>query len=523
MKLKPLALALALAAPFAAQANIAPETVPGVVKIVLSGATAPDGFVESAVKEMLDPATIKTYRDNAYATLAFQHRAWFGNAKSGIPGVPAGTPILFVKRSKGGSVWGVDPVARASRIESLDFSACTTGGAAAGDGGKVYDYFCPVKGLDPDSPNFTNPALNNGVVSDFGVSDVSPALFKAPYNVEFGQNELTTAEVSKLTIKPVNTLIMGLSATNAVPLSTVLTRADYGNMLMGKVVDWSQVYDKDYDGVNDFDGSAVTGNTQVVVCRRVNGSGTQASYNWFFNNFPCESAFAGAQAPASMGVNGQGGDNASGIVSGSGTEADPYVIDPTKGFTVVNNSTSGDVRNCLKNAQNHTDHKIKGEDGKWYLIKFSNSTEPFGAVGVLSADSYGSESGWSFRNIYGAGSFAPATQTGSAGATGIAPSKANLLTGAWDFAVELTMQYRNASVTNPQGDVIPALSGVKKSFADELIKRSGDPAKIALNSKKNAYAALPDYYDPYANTTNAAHVAFGSHQGNMCQPLVRKY
>ena len=131
MKLKhiTLAVAAALAAP-SAFASIAPESVAGVVKIVLSGATAPDGFIESSVKEMLDPATIKTYRDNAYATLAYQHRAWYGLAKAGITGVPSGTPILFVKRSKGGSVWGVDPVARASRIESLDFSACVTGGAA---------------------------------------------------------------------------------------------------------------------------------------------------------------------------------------------------------------------------------------------------------------------------------------------------------------------------------------------------------------------------------------------------------
>jgi len=512
MKLKHITLAVAatLAAP-AAFANIAPESVPGVVKIVLSGATAPDLFVESAVKEMLDPATLKTYRDNA-TSLAFQHRAWYGLAKAGIPGVTAGTPILFVKRSKGGSVWGVDPVARASRIESIDFSACAASGVPLpNDSNRVYDYVCPVKGLDPDSPNFTNPALNNGVVSDFGVSDVSPALFKAPYNVEFGQSELSSSEVAKLTIKPVNTLIMGLSATNDVPLSTVITRADYGNMLMGNIQDWTQIDPN------------VTGNTQVVVCRRVNGSGTQSSYNWFFNNFPCESAYSGSQAPASMGVNGGGGDNASGIVGGTGTSADPYLIDPTAGFTVVNNSTSGDVRNCLKNAQNHTDHLIKGDDGNYYKIKFSNSSAPFKAVGVLSGDSYGTENGWTYRNIYGAGSFSPATQTGSVGATGIAPSKANLLNGAWDFAVELTMQYRTANVTNPQGDVIAPLTGVKQAFADELIKRAGDPAKIALNSKKNVYAALPDYYNPYANPTNEAHVALGSHKGNMCKPLVRKY
>lgn len=517
MQMKTLVLAVAatlVAAP--AFATLTPEAVSGVQKIILSGATAPDGFVESSVKEMLEPVGLKTYRDNAAATLAFQHRAWYGLAKAGIPGVTAGTPILFVKRSKGGSVWGVDPVARASRIESLDFSACTVGGAAAGDAGKVYDYFCPTKGLDPDNANFNNPALNTGVPSDFGVSDVSPALFKAPYNVEFGQSELSVAEVAKLTVLPVNTLIMGLAVTNDVPDTTAINRTDYGNMLMGRTYDWTQI------------DAGLGGNTQVVVCRRVNGSGTQASYNWFFNNFPCESAFSGAQAPMSMYL-----DNASGISGGPGTSStNPFIIDPTAGFTVVNNSTSGDVRNCLKNANAHTDHLAKGDDGKWYKTLFSKDPDGAGplvaqaykAIGVLSGDSYGSENGWSFRNIYGAGNFFPADQTTTTAApTGIAPSKANLLNGSWDFAVELTMQYRNANVTNPQGDVITPLAGTKLAFANELIKRSGDPAKIDLNSKKNVYAALPDFYDPTLGGVFTDHTALGSHQGNMCQPLVRQY
>lgn len=506
MRLNTLALAVAAtlaAAPAFAVSN--PETVAGVHKIVMSGATAPDGFIKSAAEEMLKPG-FSTYRNND-TSQAFQHRAWYGLAKAGIPGVAENTPILFVKRSKGGSVWGVNPVARASRIESLDFSTCTTGGSADGTS---YNYFCGVKGLDPDSPDFNDPTKNNGVVSDMGVSDVAPALFKAPYNVEYGQTELDGSEVAALTAFPVNTLMMGLVATNDVPLTTKLTRAAYGNMLMGNIQDWTQIDD------------TLTGNTQVVVCRRVNGSGTQASYNWFFNNFPCQSAFNGFVAPADMVDNSVSGLDTSDGKDGS-TQLKAIHIDPTAGYTVVNNSTSGDVRNCLKNAQNHTDHTIKSDDGKYYTVKFSNSTSPFKAIGVLSADSYGSENGWAFRNMGGAGSFSPATQTGSAGATGIAPSKANLLSGAWDFAVELTMQYRNVAVTNPQGDSVPALTGVKKAFADELIKRAGDPAKIDLNSKKNVYAALPDYYDPTAGGVFTAHTALGSHQGNMCKPLVRQY
>lgn len=499
LKLNQIAVACAAAlaaAPAFAVSN--PTTVPGVQTIVMSGATAPDGFIKSAVEEMLKPGFF-TYRNNDLGA-AFQYRAWHGLAKAGIPGVAENTPILFVKRSRGGSVWGVNPVARAEKIQSLNFAGCTTGGAADGT---TYSYFCPVTSAD----NPTTPPAD-GVVSDMGVSDVAPSLFKAPFNVEFGENELSAAEAARLTAKPVNTLMMGIVATSSVPATTRISRSDFGNMLMGNVQDWSQV-----------DPSITTGNTQVVVCRRVDGSGTQASYNWYFNNFPCQSAFNGVAPPASM-------TTASVITGGSGTNADPFIVDPTAGYTVVNNSTSGDVRNCLIRAQTNVNHKILGDDGKWYQVNFAATPgTPFRAIGTLSVDSYnasgtgsGESTQWNFRMLDGAGTYVPGTDTASPGATGIAPSKANLLSGAYDFAVELTMQYRNVAVNG-----VPALAGVKKAFADELIKRSGDPAKIAVNAKSKAYAALPDLFDPTASAINAAHTALGSHQGNMCKPLIRKY
>lgn len=509
MQVKTLVLAVAAtlaAAPAFAVSN--PEAVSGVQTIVMGGATAPDGFIRSAAEDMLKPGFF-TYRNNDLGS-AFQHRAWYGFAKAGIPGVLENTPILFVKRSRGGSVIGVNPVARADRIQSLDFANCSTGGAADGT---TYNYFCGVKGLDPGSPGFANPAMNHGVVLDMGVSDVAPALFKSPLNVEFSAGELAASEAAVLTAFPVNTLMMSFVATNSVPLTTRLTRAAYGNMLMGGIQDWTQI------------DASLTGNTQVVVCRRANGSGTQAAYNWYFNNFPCQAAFNGAVPPADMGTNGTGGNNASGIVGGNGlTAATAFQIDPTAGYTVVNNLTSGDVRNCLARAQTNQDHTFRADDGLWYSIRFSNSTVPFRAIGALSLDSYPADGPtWTFRMMDGAGRFTPATQTASAGATGIAPSKANLLSGAWDFGAELTMQYRNATVVNAQGDSVPPLSGVRLAFANEFIKRSGDPAQIAANSRALAYSAMPDFHQPNLNAINAAQVAVGSRGGNMCAPWQQRF
>lgn len=505
MNLKSLAWACASACALVG-ANASAQT-PGAfdtpdLKIIMSGATAPDNFLAQIAAGLFDGAFIR-YQDDAGTPADFTddgrgYNAFFGRLKNDatIPQALRGRTVLFVKRSRGGSVWGVNPVARASRIETLNITAgsCVLNGTA---------YRCSVKGTDPGLPGYLD-STNAGEVSDFGVSDVEPALFKSPLNVEFGQNQLTPAETARLTVRPTNVLSMGLVATNAVPATTYLSRAAYGAMLSGNYQDWSQV-----------DPSISSGNTQVIVCRRVQGSGTQTSYNWFFNNFPCQSGFAGSVSPARM------TDSVSGIVAGSGTQNDPFIIDPTQGYTVVENSGSGNVRDCLRSAQGNLDHNFRGDDGKFYRVKFSNSTEPFRAIGTLSGDSASSanpnQNGWSYRYLDGAGVYNIGTSTHVAGSAdkGIAPSKANLIEGRYDFAVEVTQQFRSVAVVNDHGDNIAALSGLKLAFVNEFIKRSGDPAFNA-----NPWvAALPPTFDP----TTSANVAKGTRFGNTCSPLQMLY
>jgi hypothetical protein len=311
---------------------------------------------------------------------------------------------------------------------------------------------------------------------------------------------------------------MGVVATNAVPDTTSISRTDYTGMLSALIQDWSQV-----------DPTIVSGNTQVIVCRRVQGSGTQTSYNWFFNNFPCQSSAGGTVAPARMLT-----ESASGVTGGAGTQADPFTIDPTAGYTVVENSGSGNVRDCLNRANSATDYDFRGDDGNWYRIQFSLSAlnpdtpdpldkYPFRSIAVLSWDSASSANppganGWSFRYLEGAGTYNIATQAvGTGPLTGIAPSKANLMTAKWDFQVELAMQYRNVPVTNEHGDVIPALSGLKLDFVNEFIDRAGDPAFNTVNWT----AALPPTYIPVldANGVPTNNVSRATRGGNTCRPL----
>lgn len=493
------ACTLALAA---MSVQAAGPTIPAGTKVIyLSGATAPDNFLADIANTMMTNVTAIRSSD-----AGILHRAFLGKAASGITGVTQGQDILFIKRSKGGSVWGVDPVARAQRIQTLDVENCTPLTVTTSPV-QPYSWSCGTKGIDPGETGQA-ASTNAGLVPDFGVSDVEPRMFKTPYNTENNQAALSSAELGKLSNLPVNQIMMGIVATNAVAATTSISRAQYGAMLAGKIDTWESI-----DGSTD----------PVVVCRRVNGSGTQTSYNWFFSGFPCNSSSLGfADTPPAAVTDSFGYDG-----SKAGTSGNPYLIDPTAGLTIIENSGSGDVRNCLKAAQNGTDFTVTGSNSKVYKVLFSNVGGPSKAIGVLSLDSYtnaNTDAKYSFRHLDGAGTFDGAAQTSSAGATGIAPSKANLLAGKYDFVVEISMQSRNDTVTNAQGDVIQKLSAdaTKNAFYVEFVKRAGSTKYTGNDgatsvSVPNAYASLPQFT---SYVLKPLFVSRFSRNGNTCAPLV---
>ena len=466
------------------------------VDIFLSGASAPQNLLGQVANKLFDATQgVFVFHDNGGTTGSFtddgrSYRAYYGVVKSD-PSIKAtlhGKKVLIVNRAKGGSVWGVNPVARAEAIATLKIASadCVLNSGV---------YRCPEVGND------ITPTADNRV-PDFGVSDVAPNMFKGPLNVEFGATQLDPNEAAVFsgTQFGASSLMMGVVATNAVPDTLPISHAEYGAMLSGLIGDWSSVGDGSTSGA-------------VEVCRRVQGSGTQASYNWYYNNFPCAQnglhGTAASTKPARM-VDSAGYDG-----THAGTTADPILIDPSAGYTVVENPSSGNVRDCLARAQSGTNHEFTGDDGKRYRVLFSNAPATK-AIGVLSLDSLGSENGWSFRALDGAGKL---TGIGSFACTngnqldcGIAPTKANHREGRYDFAVELSFQYRNAAVGG-----VPALAGLKKDTADQFIQFIGDPDVLntLAAGPKEATIALPINFDPTTNTN----VAKATRNGNSCSPL----
>jgi hypothetical protein len=517
-KLNPIAAAcaaaLGLASASAAALTPFEAADPG-LDIYLSGASAPQNTLGAIAGQLFEPGYIVYYSDGGDETKntddGVDYRAYFGVIKAGAP-VDAslvGKKVRLIDRAKGGSVWGVNPLARAEKIATMaitDANCRDMASVPAASQTSGVAQLCLPTGSD------TNPADPANRVPDFGVSDVAPNMFKGPLNVEAGAEQLSAVETARLKASGVNTLMMGLVATNGVPFGTYLSKADYASMLTGKITDFGSI------------NPALAGKN-VAVCRRVNGSGTQASYNWFFHNFPCTNgSIAGSGASTPLDILSNIGNGS--IVGGSGAAGDPLLLDPTAGVVIVENSGSGDVRNCLKAANEGTDYSnsILVDDGSgtlselYYTVKFSTSGAGTPAIGVLSLDSRGKESGWTFRSLDGAGHIDPGT--GSAvcdtpDKCGVAPTKANLLAGDYEFSSELSMQYRNVEVAG-----VPKPSGDQLQFIQDFIKAAGSPTVIegiASSGLRNASAALPIVHpasDPF--------VADATRNGNMCKALEKK-
>jgi ABC-type phosphate transport system substrate-binding protein len=148
-----------------------------------------------------------------------------------------------------------------------------------------------------------------------------------------------------------------------------LSRAEINSLLTGKILTWDTLD----PGLPAQD---------VIVCRRVNGSGSQATLNALVSSWPCD-------------VNQK--DNSINIIN-------PMVPD---GTFVIGNSGSGDVSNCL------------------------NSRSAGYAIGVLSVEgrNNGNTLGWRYIKV-----------------DGVAPTLNNAHNGDYWFWAQQSCQRRNAAL-----------------------------------------------------------------------------
>ncbi|TXT32002.1 MAG: hypothetical protein FD131_564 [Rhodocyclaceae bacterium] len=436
--------------------------------LFISGASATQKGFTGIINSMFTGTTIRFANTTASSK---NYEAVAGKLAAGA-GAWSNQNVIIIDRVLGGSVHGVNPVARASAIESLDVTSATCG--SAGSGTSSAPYVCSVT---PEA---------GYMVPDAGVSDVAPVLFKGPINTEgeTAAESLTDTELAELVANPIYALAFGVPVTKNLPMIN-LNKAAVSAIMTGNVGTWNQV-------------DASLPADDIVVCRRVPGSGTQAVDNLYFGNFPCSDTLANGPADR--------------YASGAWDDATRKftVTGGTGGLVVVENSTSGDVVNCLDKAV--TGGTFAGSDRDGHAVAVDFGAGGHKAIGVLSMDSLAkskSTGNWQFRSLDGAGTItwdntanAPVT-TG----TGKFPTLANLIDGTWDLQGWISFQIPTRT------------TGAKADLANAFLLQAQNPAILAgITDLKNVAAAIPGGAYSGAQVLRVQYL-----NNNQCAPLNRNY
>ncbi|WP_133718398.1 type 2 periplasmic-binding domain-containing protein [Methylocaldum gracile] len=449
-------LSVAMAATALLGAGNAFALAPGAavdIEIWASGATAQDKGVEALFSELCVAGTLDIYRDNANASKpGAQHSAYFCTLDSTkVTGLSTVNPnVLFHKRSQGGSAQGVTPLVLDQAITHMQINNGNCSKTAPDS-----FYRCTLA-------NAGDTILHE---SDLGVSDVNPDQFRgvnAPIEGGVKQPDVTASQVSSLLdVTPAAGLVFGIPVTLSLYTALQDAQMDQGripagcalgddsnpdcmpslsseqvaSLLAGKVQNWNrfkvQVGGASSDFFTSYSGGMGLTDNKVAICRRVDGSGTQAQANSVFLNNPCM-------------------DGAVGPVSTSNALSGPIVPSTNLALNGIGQSGSGDVDNCLAdfNDGTNTGGGNSGNSKRW-------------AIGIQSLEKNSGKD----KN----GNSIARKNYRFVKIDGAAPTLAEVAAGRYPDWVEQTFQWRKASVGGPTGDVLTVLQKVAQDASKPSI------------------------------------------------------
>jgi hypothetical protein len=500
-----IAAAAALTAAGAAQAltptQIAAARSAGTLKEVrIAGASALRLSVAAYMKEACDASTMHViWNSNSEGT---NHRAYSCNLGVQQGNYAAGTPVLVYKRDQGGSGQGVNPIARQedqTHMRVVDDATCTTinGGAT------------PVGAGSPAVPNYICTATETlGIKSDAGISDVEPALLQAAANLPSGTTALSTAEVGSMDVAPLVQALFGVvvntkayralqeaqgiiapgAALRDVPadqstwtqadidsipsLPISFVRAAFTGQLLGGAPNNAQKRGWNIVIPTTVDANVMT--KTMNICRRTEGSGTQATSNAFFANNPCGPTTGAYYNP--LGVSGSAGN----ATTTNATVAAAPVL-------VQEGTSAGQVEDCVGRDVN----VAADGDGTGYAIGYlGREANPLRAGGDLQ-----------YRYVK---------------LDGAAPVRNVAKAGGYPVVFEATMQWNKTRV--PAGsDLAAFLGALRNGFGSPTGLASVDSdTQQGVMSPPNSYAGT--YADAAGNVA-----LFGSRvsrlAGNSCAAL----
>lgn len=433
--------------------------------------------------------------------------------------VPANTDVAFFKTDAGGSAQGVFPIStgvgRPFLATSLPTSCTTpttatpnqiTGCTATSDvpshvgisdvEPKMFAGInVPNDPLDPDDDNYPAAGLSDGELAALTVSPVIQTVFgvavnTALYNTLFTKQGLANVSFLDTTTGTVR------ACTNAdftVPACTPsIGYAQARTLFSGSASDWGII----------VPAADALVRSPINICRRVQGSGTQASANAHLMGIPCNTT---GQLPPVADFN-----YSNPPTSTITANAAVYPVD-TFGQTSVlwsaaqltNYLSAGIPNAAVQPAGSPSNTFVFEGPGTGDVVNCLNRAQTVGgyAIGHVSKENAPGSNNW--RHVRLEGAF---------------PSRDNLKSGDYDYAFESTVQYKNTTFA--------ALSANQRNYITKLIANLKTPASLstALGAQNTrlGVAALPDSYAGAFGTGTQAEIDYGSRVsrgGNSCTPF----
>lgn len=482
-KMKALSAAIVAAGISSGAFAIAPTDTP-TLELWIAGASAQDALLAGLIPSLCDDTPI-TYTDTA-GRAGVDFSAYFCTMSAAkVPGLVGTQRVMIHKRSRGGSAYGVGPVALAGvagqplnavNVGQMEISF-TTGGTVSGNNCKV----------DVAPRYVCNPANLVDKVVDAGVSDVEPAMFKGvnliPVGPDYGTvagdagtTALTGSQLAKLKVSPMSAVTFGVVVTkdlrdalqkaqgkgntdNVADMPS-LTSTQIRSLFSGAISDWSQftVFDSSSSSWKTLDQltTNLLATTGVNICRRDAGSGTQAIANAHFLRAPCGDGLVprGDNSFSSRHIAYLPAGAAAGMTSVDAF--DSAVLDGSPGVpTVHETAASGDLTACMRDLENG---RASTAAGKVWGI---------GIQGVTTADA-------SFRFV---------------AIDGVTPTLNNVASGKYYNWGVNSIQYLQSA---DAGALTTALAGNKKIVVDRLIANASSPTLLnTLVNKNNAQIVGP--------------------------------
>lgn len=472
MKIRSIAVA-ALAALSSQAFALTPAQVAdaGTVKVYMTGASALRNVIGGLFTQHCDAdldvyySGAGTFGGTSFSAAGDAHRVYTCTMKASSP-ILGGKKVALFKSDIGGSGQGVFPVyfggAEGATRSFLNLNTCGTRAASA--------------------PNYTCTGEQTQV-SMAGVSDVEPGMFKGintpTDDPSYPQDGLSDEQLGAMDIAPLFQTVFGVavnkSLRDAMQTKQGLTAGsdDEAQRPSMSLVEATSYFSGSLASPSAGMGwQAIVGasdakkDTRVNVCRRVQGSGTQAAANATLVGFPCN----GSALPVADSSFSDGG--LTNAISSVGPSGEVFVYE---------GSSTGNVISCLGAA----------EDSAAY------------AIGHVSKEN--NEAGSKWRHVK---------------LDGIAPSRDNVKAGKYGYFFESTMQWHR--------DYVATLSADQQQFLADFRTEAGKPSSLAKlsSSTQNGVAALPESYAGAFGSGTTDEIAFGSRVtrgGNSCSaPIFAK-